>query len=140
MSPEKHDFDWVTVRAECSLAVQFERIKAAIKEDIVARNKLVSNGDSLHFELSEREKERMFYVTAHCNPKSSSSVYFMLEPSYILVEDNAEHEMFRASLTLNADGDCRYKMAKGEDGTYDGEYLRWQVIQKALESLFWLSA
>ena len=78
----------------------------------------------------------MFYVTAHYNPKSSSSVYFMLKPSCILVEDNAEHEMFRASLTLNADGDCRYKMAKGEDGTYDGEYLRWQVIRKALETLF----
>ena len=69
-------------------------------------------------------------------PTSYRTVYFMLKPRYILVEDHAEHELFRASLTLNADGDCRYKMAKGEDGTYDGEYLRWQVIQKALEPLF----
>ncbi len=136
MSPKDHGFDWVTVRAECSLAVQFERIKAAVKEDIVARNKLVSNGGSLHFNFSEREKDRMFYVTAHYNPKNSSSVYFMLNPSHILVQDNVENEIFRASLTLNADGDCRYKMAKGEDGTYDGEYLRWQVIRKALETLF----
>ena len=56
MSPKQDDFNWVETMAECSLAVQFERIKAAIKEDIVARNKLVSNGDSIHFKLSEREK------------------------------------------------------------------------------------
>ena len=52
------------------------------------------------------------------------------------LKDHAEHEMFRASLTLNSEGECRYRMAKGEDGTYEGEYFRWQVIHRALELLF----
>ena len=82
----------------------------------------------------------MFYVTASCNPKDSRAVYFMLKRSHILVEDNVENEMFRVTITLNAEGDCRYQMAKGEAGTYEGEYLRWRVIQKALEPLFWLNA
>ena len=136
MSPKRHDFAWVAARAECSLDVEFERLKAAVQDDIAARNELVRNDDNIHFELRKREKERRFDVIAYCNPMRSSTVYFMLKQRYILVEDNAEDEIFRAALTLNADGDCRYKMAKGEDETYDGEYLRWQIIQKALEPLF----
>ena len=40
MSPKQHDFDWVTVRAECSLAVQFERLKADVEKNVAARNEL----------------------------------------------------------------------------------------------------
>ena len=136
MSLKQDGFNWVEARAECSLAVQFERMKADVNKDIVARNNLVLNGDDVRFEFSEREKDQMFYVTAYRSPTSYRTVYFMLNPRYILVEDHAEHELFRASLTLNSEGDCRYKMAKGEDGIYEGEYLRWQVSQKALEPLF----
>ena len=133
MSPKQDDFNWVEERAECSLAVEFERLKAAVLSDVAVRNKL---GDNVHCELKSREKNGMFYVTASHNPKDSSAVYFMLNPRHIMVEDNVENEMFRATITLNAEGDCRYQMAKGEAGTYEGEYLRWQVIRKALETLF----
>ena len=68
MSPKQDDFNWVEARAECSLAVQFERMKADINKDIVARNNLVLNGDNVRFEFSEREKDQMFYVTAYRTP------------------------------------------------------------------------
>ncbi len=98
MSPKQDGFNWVEVRAECSLAVEFERLKAAVQGDVAARNKL---GDNVHCELQSREKNGMFYVTASCNPKDSRAVYFMLKPSHILVEDNVENEMFRATITVS---------------------------------------
>ncbi len=54
---------------------------------------------------------------------------------HIKVLDDDENELFRIALTLNSNGDCRYKIAE-DDGTYEGKCLRWQVIQKALEPLF----
>ena len=137
MSQKQDYFNWVDAMDECSLAVQFERMKADVKKNIAARNKLVL-GDVVRFEFSERKEDRMFYVTAYRTPTTSRTVYFELKlnPIHILILDHAEEMLFRASLALNSEGDCRYKMAKGEYGTYEGEYLRWQVIREALEPLF----
>lgn len=37
---------------------------------------------------------------------------------------------FVVTLTLNDSGECRYQIND------EGEYLRWQVVRKALETLF----
>lgn len=138
MSPKDHGFDWVTVRSECSLAVQFERLKADVEKNVEDRNDIV--GKVLGFEF---KKNSLFFTVVRTSAKTTRWVTFQLSPPEVMggtsdriqVVDEDKNELFRIALTLNSNGDCRYKIAE-DDGPYEGEYLRWQVLRRALEPLF----
>ena len=139
MSPKDHGFDWVRARAECSLAVQFERLKADVEKNVADRNGIVPEGKVLGFEF---KKNDLFFKVLRTSSSAIRWVTFQISTpevsgtsEHIKVLDDDENELFRIALTLNSNGDCRYKIAE-DDGTYEGECLRWQVIQKALEPLF----
>ena len=139
MSPKDHNFDWVQARAKCSLAVQFERLKADVEKNVADRNSIVPEDKYLRFEM--KKNDLFFRVLRTCASKTRWVTFQIPTPEVmggtselIKVLDDNDNEMFRITLTLSS-GDCRYKIAEG-DGLPEGEYLRWQVIQKALEPLF----
>ena len=51
------------------------------------------------------------------------------------IEVDAAATKFTVSLTLNDDGECRYRIDDGPQ-----EYLRWQVIRRALQPVFFPNA
>ena len=55
MSPKDHGFDWVRARAECSLAVQSERLKADVEKNVADRNGIVPEGKVLGFEFKKND-------------------------------------------------------------------------------------
>ena len=59
-----------------------------------------------------------------------SGVIFFIINAVILVRNLEDKLMFRLDLTLNEDGEWRFKV-EGEEG----EFLPWQVAQKALEDI-----
>ena len=66
---------------------------------------------------------------------SKAGVLFVLrmdEPKggHIAVINYLLDTSFEITLTLNDNGQCRYRM----DG--EGEHLRWQIVRRALEPLF----
>ena len=53
-----------------------------------------------------------------------------MEDDSIIIVKKPGDRSYTVKLTLNHDGECRYKI-NGE-----GEYLRWQVARKVLEPMF----
>ena len=125
MSPESHEFNWVKARSECVLPLEFERLKDSVKNSIQE----IQEPRSFHLrEVSSRE----LWVYGN---NSESGVLFVLRTNdhkgdHIAVVNSIRNISFKITLALNDNGQCRY-VVNGE-----GEYLRWQIVRRALEPLF----
>jgi hypothetical protein len=121
------DFDWVRERAECSPGPIFERLRMQVKRDVETRRKIA--GDASPYKFSFVSEGKSFAAVV-----DGSSVYravrFTLNDDGITVYNGAiEREMFRATLTLADDGECRLKVG-------EKEYDPWQFRKLALEDAF----
>ena len=118
------NFSWVKARSECSASAEFQAIRLDIQADVKLRNEqLVGSGRRLIEVHTVSNGD--FFVHGF----SGQTIAFLLEPDRIVVQDH-DKTLFTVTLTLNDDGECRFKI----DG--EGEFKRWQVLYKALESLF----
>ena len=127
MTKEDHNFDWVTARRNCCLRSEFTALQLKIEEDADERQK--------NFNPNYKEGVKLKVLNGRAftvvrNAILSESVTFVLKEDCIVVKASNGSPKFKLTLTLNDDGECRFKI----DG--EGEYLRWQVARKALEELF----
>ena len=116
MSPKEEAFDWVSARQECSLIPKFE----------VMRVQAEKNAKAAGFDFESSAADLFCVFTTD----GSRVVSFERKPDRIQVNSPSGIAKGAITLTLNDDGDCRYRI----DGK--GEYLCWQVLCRMLEPLF----
>lgn len=137
---KKHDYNWVKARRECSLPCEIQKLHDAVQASVEERRKDVKSDRSADVEFKEN-LETNFSVCHRAFPRYGHDVYdwcvhFTLESDKIEVTQASPKQprkSFALTLTLNDDGECRYQV----DG--EGEYLRWQVVRKVLEELYFPS-
>ena len=130
MSPKDHEFNWVKARSECVLPLEFERLKDSVK------NSIQEIQEPRNFDICEISTRELWVYRTPNRDDSKDGVLFVLrmdEPKredHISVINYLRDTSFEITLTLNDNGQCRYRM----DG--EGEHLRWQIVRRALEPFF----
>jgi hypothetical protein len=125
------DFDWVTARAQCSLSAAFERLKLEIESDVKIRNE--RRGEDRHYSFSVVASGDSISVFVAGNNIRRRAVRFSLTVDAISVASEDAVVSFQATLTLNNERNCRFRI-KGQ------EYESWQLRRMALEELFFFAA
>jgi hypothetical protein len=122
------NFDWVSARFKCSVGSIFEQLKLLITQDVELRNKLrIKKNEEPWFKVVGTD--RSFSVIAeHAELAIHQTVTFSLNGQDIVVA-SVDGVIFRATVTLNNNGDCKPQI----DGQ---EYDLWQLRKMALEKLF----
>ena len=129
--PENDDFNWVKARHECSLCSEFERLWCNVESSTKERSAAIPKDSPTR--ISCHSANGILQVSRHPTGDAvgkSHCVLFRLEEDHISVTGATHQNPLRLTLTLNGEGECRFKI-NGK-----GEYRRWQVTRKALESLF----
>ena len=125
------DFDWVTAQYNCSLPVQFSLLQQSAEKSVAARKQVFGGAplDRLRF---EEISDEAFSVTLASRHYPKTVVICLLEDhiDVVKVEDNNRSTMFKVTLELNGEGECVFQI----DGA--GEFLRWQVVRRALHLAF----
>jgi hypothetical protein len=120
------NFNWVKARADCSLAQMFKKLEFGVREDVNAANEQRSPSD-LHI-FSMVTDAGCFSVIRESSIALPVSIEFYLGSGGIKVSSGGQ-EKFVATLTLNNDGQCRFKVN-------EEELQNWHVRRMALEDLF----
>ena len=131
MDPTDPDFDWVTARHQCSLHFEFEKLKRDLERNTKTRRDLAPVDRAS--EVAYKEDGNTCSVIRGPLPPAIGttwSVTFNLKEDRICVSNNFSKRPLSLTLTLNDYGECRFQI----DG--EGAFLRWQVIRRALESIF----
>jgi hypothetical protein len=124
-------FDWVKALSQCTLAEAFERLLQDVKVDVEGRNALLPER-SFKFAVMAPAHNifRVALVTTDLvGAPQKRIVRFYLESDAIEVKDEKDDLIFRATLTLNDEGQCRFRVN-------DQELDSWHVRKRALEDLF----
>lgn len=118
------NFDWVAARDKCSPESVFRQLEADAQTNTERRNELLG------------EKRFVFNPGGQLNPSfyvslrgSQKHVRFYLSDGIIHIEDDSHGNQIDAKLTLDNDGECKFKV-KGE------AFERWQILRMALEDFF----
>ena len=126
-SPKDHDFDWVKARYECSTKFEFECLRRDIQRCADTRKEHLAGESTKLFVHSKSDMVLIEREDGKREPRPGVRLCLMYD--YILVQPPAPAKEFKLTLTLNDEGKCRFAI-NGE-----GEYKRWQVLRRALESL-----
>ena len=133
MSPNDHDFDWVQAQLGCSPLCEYRRIVKSVKDAVKVRQDALMKLDPDSRDRIEcAEFDAALNVYRIPKPGKTNGIVFELDgdKDLIAITDYATRTTLVVTLTLNDEGECRYKI----DG--EGEYLRWQVARKVLEPMF----
>ena len=124
MSPNDHDFNWVQAQQNCSLAVEYRKLRDHVRACV----EQCQPADDLHY----KDTSVGFSVILDLGLPEipPQEVEFILENDSIVIDKKPGGGIYTVKPTLNHDGECRYTI----DGK--GEYLRWQVARKFLASMF----
>lgn len=120
-------FDWVTARANCSLAGIFARLKAELAVDVEKKNAIDGDNYMARYVLSPSNGS--ISVTLAEGNLPIDSVVFEVTRMAIEVKDANGKTVITATPTLSDDGVCRLKIG-------DVECELWQLRKRALEKLF----
>jgi hypothetical protein len=121
------EFDWVNARANCSIGLLFEQLKAQVEKDVDMRQAL-SKGPPFYYGFRFRvENDTIIaFIEGH---RLHESITFRLAGDAIEVMGKDSKVLFSGTATLDNDGDCRLRV--------NGDELElWQFRKKALEDLF----
>ena len=124
MNPNDHDFDWVEARHNCSIRVEFEKLRRDVEKATEQHKKLTL--DDARFEFHDEGD----LLVVQCFPRHGDETGAAFARKNGSIEVDAATR-FTVSLTLNDDGECRYRIGDGPQ-----EYLRWQVIRRVLQPIF----
>jgi hypothetical protein len=119
------DRDWVSALAACSAAQVFEQIRLQVEADVKVRNAVRPTGSDYKFETASDGDSFSVLIKG----RSGQRVTFQKTDRGILVYRADGTQMIEATLTLNDEGDCRFRV-NGQEREF------WQFRKTALESLF----
>ena len=128
------DFDWVKALHNCSPLIEFTLIKRAAEQNVKQRQQFLPSSIPIRFVFRDIDAAG-FQVAREPQPGAAgviSDVNFTLvdqKSIYIHGTVLGKKVSSTLTLTLNDDGECRFKV----DG--EGEFLRWQVMRRFLEKL-----
>ncbi|MGB2604357.1 MAG: hypothetical protein WBC78_12235 [Candidatus Sulfotelmatobacter sp.] len=122
------DFNWVKMRAECSLPAVFERLKAQLQQDVDERKTLLERGPEPHYGLKLVINGKNAAVVLDGNG-SQDSVLFRLADTAIEIIHRSGKVLCTATPTLNDEGQCRL-IVEGK------ERELWHFRKMGLEELF----
>jgi len=130
------DWDWVTERKKCSASVLFDELQDAAQKNVDTRNAHDPNWTKYkRFALNEPNAGvKKFIVAETFGDVNKPYVTFRLRDETIIVQRSWEREDTVYQVTLQDDGTCRLKDAKGA-AAVDA----WQVLRDMLEHLFFRS-
>ena len=130
MNPQDQDFDWVTEHLGCSVAYEFAKLELAAKTAVEKLCQSEHCGPEIEIKFQSKG-QKLFEVSRNRTTWEGASLQFCRNRKEIIVKDTRkETVVFKITLTLTEEGECRYQI----DGK--GEFLRWQVIRRALKPLF----
>lgn len=124
-------FDWVTARAECSLAHLFTLLTELMDSDVKNMQTRAPKGTQFTFERLNDVKVVIAKLSGAGGVHQSSNVVITLTPSSIAISStgSARPTAFLAKPSFHANGRCRLEV--------DGRpFELWQVSRMALEDLF----
>ena len=135
-NPKDHDFNWVEARRNCSFSTEYIEFKNAVKRSVEERRKDLPDDRGADVRFKEESNEPTKFSVHRGTPghEGHTMILFSLVDGEILVaQAKGFHQTSRPrmSLTLNDQGECRYKIGD------EGPYLRWQVVRWAVEALFY---
>jgi len=122
------EFDWVTERANCSIAAVFAKFQTGVANDASTWNTLP---DSASRKIDIVEAAPVFKAVRRGVPSAGLwYVQFTCDAAAIRIRSNDDAIRIDATLTLNNAGECRLKVGANQ------ELELWQVRRMALEQLF----
>jgi hypothetical protein len=122
------DFEWVTARAGCSPARVFQRLKLEVEGDVKERNALLAPGAGYTFDTITVEGAITVFLESD-GASVRRSVVFKQTDAGISVCDGSNLPVLEATLTLNDQGKCVFRIEGRECSS-------WQLRLRALENLF----
>ena len=123
------NFDWVTIRANCTALDMFARLRDLARRDTGLRNGYVGENQSEdRFRYHDSESNEWAFSVWDRLGRTRRGTDFRLDAEVIHIEPT-EGEAFTATVTFTDAGECRLKVGN--------EVLDlWQVLRRALEPLF----
>lgn len=123
---DKPEFSWVRERHSCSAFAMFTKLRLEIEQDVKERNDLRPEERWYGFRVVSSGST--FSVLREGN-RISKSATFSIKEGQIVVTDDKDKVVLKASLTLNDEGECKFKI----DGK---ERESWHLRQMVLEEMF----
>lgn len=130
---DDHNFNWVEARHACSVGREFSELKSDLKEIVETRDGFMMRRSSVSFGYRGKDQTEGSHCCSVIRSENSvirDRVRFCLDEENDRIEVKGTEKSIILTLTLNDEGECRYQI----DGK--GEYLRWQVLRRILEPLF----
>jgi hypothetical protein len=122
--------NWVKLRHECSPLEMFLKLKDGVREDIETREKLIRDQDKGTVAFSMMPLNGRGFTVLREGHLISDWVEFTWDAAGISVRNKEDKVVQKATLTLTDDGECKLKLATGEELTC------WQFRKRTLENLF----
>ena len=127
------NFNWVSVRAECSPTAAFLKLRSQVEEDVNDRIKLMPEAELPRYSFTFRSEEAWKFWVLVRVPGLDKGVLFIRSPHGIEVRDvSTDRLMYDGHLTLANDGECKLKVG-------ESEYSFWQFRKLALEDILFTS-
>lgn len=110
--------------------MEFQALKELVDENCRTRTRETPDGHPYNYRFLEQDEDNFRVIRK--GALDECVVAFALKDNRIIVggSDVDPPWRMRLTLTLNDAGLCRFKI---DD---EGEYMRWQVARRALDSLF----
>src|SRR5579872_6213913 len=124
------DYDWVGKRSECSISQVFAELKQDVERDVRRRNEL-RKGPTYEYEFRLAASADSITVTVDGRGTTGNqpSISFIHHGHTIIVRDAQNRLLVEATLTLNSEKQCVFKVDRRERES-------WQFRMMALETLF----
>jgi len=129
MSTVPQELNWVKVRSECSVGRVFSQLFIEAEQDVKDINLLPTTPGYPPPTFAVQQNQAGDFFAVFEAGDTRAVVKFHLGPDRIAIS-MPDGKQLTITLTLNNDGVCKLKV----DG--EGEFERWQVRRRVLESLF----
>jgi hypothetical protein len=129
MSTIPRQLDWVTRRADCTVAKVFNELCDAIRDDVIA----VNSTKGLHenpFRAELHSTGTMIHIGQANNIPRKVVAIGVTQDQIVADQEWNGGETWKVTVGLNDEGRCTLRL---EDGT---ELEQWQFRKRALEPLF----
>ena len=127
---ERHDFDWVSAEYESRLDGAFDALSKQAERDVKQANAIGLSRGGYKLEHKRHSQSRFSLLSKRDDGHVYGAAHFTLDSRHIQVDlavTSGVVSEFHVTAEMYENGEVRYRI-NGK-----GEYLRWQIIRKALQ-------